>query len=69
MFFKGDFLCDKPVSVFREDDHYPGTSFSADLEASIDLPGNDILLLTESDVPGSSLSGKDPAELNVVQLK
>ena len=67
--FKGDFLCDESTSAFRDDCHSSGTSFSTDLEASIDLSGDDILLLTESDVPGSSLSGKDPAELNVVQLK
>ena len=57
------------MSVFCDDNHYLGTWFSEDLEASIDLPVDDILLLTESNVPGSSLSGKDPAELNVVQLK
>jgi len=34
------------------------------LEASIDLPGDSILLLT-----GSSVSGRNPAELNVIQLK
>ena len=39
---KGDFLCDKPVSVFRDDDHYPGTPFSVDLEASINISGDDI---------------------------
>ena len=30
---------------------------------------DDILLHRESDIPGSSLNGKTPAELNVVQLK
>ena len=30
---------------------------------------DDILLLRESDIPGASLNGKTPAELNVVQLK
>ena len=60
------FLCDDSTSAFRDDFHSSGTS---DLEASIDLSRDDILLLTKSDVPGSSLSGKDPAELNVVQLK
>ena len=30
---------------------------------------NDIILLTESDIPGASLEGKDPTELNVSQLK
>ena len=28
-----------------------------------------LLLLTESDIPGASLDGKDPTELNVSQLK
>ena len=28
-----------------------------------------VLLLTESDIPGASLDGKDPTELNVPQLK
>ena len=55
--------------MFRDDGHYSGTSFSADLEASIDFPGDDVLLLTEKDVPGSSLSSKEPAELGIVQLK
>ena len=30
---------------------------------------DDIILLTESDIPGASLDGKDPTELNVLQLK
>ena len=30
---------------------------------------DDIILLTESDIPGASLDGKNPAELNVSQLK
>ena len=30
---------------------------------------DDIILLTESDIPGASLDGKDPTELNVSQLK
>lgn len=30
---------------------------------------DDILLLRESDIPGASLNGKAPSELNVVQLK
>ena len=55
--------------MFRDDGHYSGTSFLADLEASIDLPGDDVLLLTEKDVPGSSLSGKELAKLGIVQLK
>jgi len=55
--------------IFPDNDYYSGTSFSSDLEASITLPGDDILLLTERDVPGSSLNGKDPAELNIVNLR
>ena len=30
---------------------------------------DDILLLTEADIPGASLNGKLPTELNVAQLK
>ena len=30
---------------------------------------DDILILRESDIPGASLNGKIPAELNVVQWK
>lgn len=30
---------------------------------------DDIVLLNEDDIPGASLGGKDPSELNVVQLK
>lgn len=30
---------------------------------------DDDILLTESDIPGASLDGKDPAQLNVLQLK
>ena len=34
-----------------------------------DKVDDDILLLTESDIPGASLDGKNPSELSVVQLK
>ena len=30
---------------------------------------DDILLLTEVDIPGASLNGKSPDQLNVMQLK
>ena len=30
---------------------------------------DDLLVLTEADIPGSSLNGKEPSELNAVQLK
>ena len=30
---------------------------------------DDMLLLTEADIPGASLDGKNPNELNVSQLK
>ena len=30
---------------------------------------DDMPLLTEKDIPGASLHGKDPSELNVTQLK
>lgn len=35
----------------------------------IDWFCDDLLVLTEADIPGSSLNGKNPSELNVVQLK
>lgn len=57
------------MPVFHDDDHYLGTPFLADLEDTIHLPVDDILLLTKSDVPSSFLSSKYPAELNVMQLK
>ena len=49
------------MPVFPGDDLSSETAFLADLEASIDLPGDSILLLTKNDVPGSSLSGRNPA--------
>ena len=30
---------------------------------------DDILLLTENDIPGASLDGKHPSELNITQLR
>ena len=38
-----------------------------DLYVEKNLDG--VLLMTESDIPGASLNGKDPSELLVVQLK
>lgn len=32
-------------------------------------PADDFMVLTENDVPGSSLNGKQPHELNIFQLK
>ena len=40
-----------------------------DLDIEIDILKDDLLLLTESDIPGASLNGKDPSELNVMQLR
>jgi len=34
-----------------------------------DQDQDDIVLLTEADIPGASLDGKDPTELNITQLK
>ena len=31
--------------------------------------GDDVLLLSEADIPGASLNGKLPGELNIAQLK
>jgi len=49
--------------------NHQGTLFSMDLEASINLPRENILLLTESNVPSLSLNGRNTGELNLVQLK
>ena len=38
-------------------------------DANVDWFSDDLLVLTEADIPGSSLNGKEPSELNVVQLK
>ena len=38
-----------------------------DLCVETDLEG--VLLMTEKDIPGASLNGKDPSELQVVQLR
>ena len=40
-----------------------------DLDVEIDVLKDDLLLITESDIPGASLNGKDPCELNVLQLR
>ena len=48
----------------RDTDQYLG-----DLDVEMDILKDALLLLTESDIPGASLNGKDPSELNVVQLK
>ena len=40
-----------------------------DLDVEIDVLNDDLLLITESDIPGASLNGKDPYELNVLQLR
>jgi len=45
---------------------------SNDLEDFSEVESNchaEILLLTESDIPGASLNGKDPRRLNLTQLK
>ena len=34
-----------------------------------DQDQDDIVLLTEADIPGASLDGKDPTELNITRLK
>ena len=35
----------------------------------LDWFSDDLPVFTEADIPGSSLNGKEPSELNVVQLK
>ena len=40
-----------------------------DLDVEIVILKDDLLLITESNIPGASLYGKDPYELNVLQLR
>ena len=40
-----------------------------DLDVEIDILKDYLLLITESNIPGTSLNGKDPCELNVLQLR
>ena len=40
-----------------------------DLDVEIDILKDDLLLITESNIPGTSLNGKDPCKLNVLQLR
>lgn len=42
---------------------------SIDTEVDDDNLDDDILLLTEADIPGASLDGKNPTELNISQLR
>jgi len=35
----------------------------------VDWFSDDLPVFTEADIPGSSLNGKEPSELNIVQLK
>ena len=49
--------------------HQGDSDFERVLDDNEDLVDDDILLLTESDIPGASLDGKNPSELSVVQLK
>ena len=49
--------------------HQSDSDFERLLDDDENLEDNDILLLTESDIPGASLDGKHPSELSVVQLK
>lgn len=44
--------------------HNPSDNVAKPFDESNDMP-----LLTEKDIPGASLHGKDPSELNVIQLK
>ena len=38
-------------------------------DANVDWFSDDLLMLTDVDIPGSSLNGKEPSELNLLQLK
>ena len=40
-----------------------------DLDVEIDILKDYLLLITESNIPGTSLNGKDPCKLNVLQLR
>ena len=39
------------------------------LEGKEDCQDTDVFLLDKSDIPGASLNGKSPSELNITQLK
>ena len=69
MFFKGNLRHKEVIQVLPDANLSSGRSFSVDLEASINLPGDSILMLTENDVPGSSLNGRDPGDLSLVHLR
>ena len=64
--------------VYSEEEGREGERSNDDVEVDLFLDGlevetelfkGDLLLLTEGDVPGASLNGKNPGELNVVQLR
>ena len=46
-----------------------GTKFLNEMEEKEHPQDIDVFLLDESDIPGASLNGKTPSELNVTQLK
>ena len=46
-----------------------GTVFLSQVEEKKDNQDIDVFLLEESDIPGASLNGKSPSELDVTQLK
>ena len=49
--------------------HQGDGDFERLLDGDEDLGDDDILLLTETDIPGACLDGKHPYELSVIQLK
>ena len=64
----------KTVSLPKPKEIRPGDGIDIDqylddLDVEIDILKDGLLLMTESDIPGASLNGKDPSELNLVQLR
>ena len=47
----------------------PTESERNEIDVDIEYLYDDLAFLTETDIAGASLNGKDPAELNVAQLK
>jgi len=65
--FKGLYCEDEGKEEEGAGDYMGIDRYLDDLSVEIDLDG--VLMMTESDIPGASLNGKDPSEMLVVQLK
>ena len=69
MLCKGVYCEEEGREEERSNDDVKVDLFLDGLEVKTELFKGGLLLLTESDVPGASLNGKNPGELNVVQLR